>query len=329
MITNFTFDFTYLNGEMTVFSLASFPVASTNEFIPWHNTHSLSKGISALNRMYDSLPQNSALKLFLNSHCLHLLSPLKGHTGIPVSYAYNIVLNELPEVVNLGKKFNPTKFVSLSSNVGVYVLFFVQDKGPTQCGSSIAFHNRVRTYYYQAAKEHSLFSIRPIHEFKWVPVKYNNNYVNMFNVDNPMSPEQELILTSFTQQEIRSLEQAYSTFVVPSNYKFINVSTWHNNWHEGDTGHTYTAKRIYWITENGTVHTRNSIDAGVLELGFSHKHVRNVANLKNGTLDTAKYGKVTVHIDGFIKGLTYDKRYGTPINTFVETSGLKPNDFYF
>lgn len=46
---------------------------------------------------------------------------------------------------------------------------------------------------------------------------------------NDMNTEEEYILTSFMQQEVRSLEQAYSTYVKPTNYKGIHVNIWHNS----------------------------------------------------------------------------------------------------
>lgn len=43
----------------------------------------------------------------------------------------------------------------------------------------------------------------------------------MFAANHSMSADDEQILTFFTQQEIRSIEQSYSTYAEPINYKGI------------------------------------------------------------------------------------------------------------
>jgi hypothetical protein len=46
-------------------------------------------------------------------------------------------------------------------------------------------------------------------------------------------------------------------------------------------------------------------------------------------LDTDKYGKVTVLIEGVDKvNVPMDKRYGTSVNTIVDTSDLLPKHYY-
>lgn len=67
-------------------------------YIPYHNTYSLSKGIVALNRMYNSLDISDPLKAYLDNNCKHLLSPLQGSTDIPVEYINPVYLAELPSL---------------------------------------------------------------------------------------------------------------------------------------------------------------------------------------------------------------------------------------
>jgi hypothetical protein len=187
----------------------------------------------------------------------------------------------------------------------------------------------MRSHYYDADKGEFIFSNLPISEYKWVPIKYCNDYVTIYNTNNPMNSNEEQILTFFTQQEIRSVEQAYSTYTQPTNYKGIQVSTWHNNWY-ADNNNSYSgSKRLSWTTEDGTEHTRSSIDAGAKKLGFSNKYIRSLAKIEGATLNTTKYGKVSISIEGTNKDLvSIDKRYGTPVNTFVDTTDLLPNHYY-
>lgn len=71
------------------------------KYIPRDNTFSLSKGIVALNRMYSSLDVKDPLKLFLDGNCKHLLKPLEGYTGIPITYANPATLIGLPNNLKL------------------------------------------------------------------------------------------------------------------------------------------------------------------------------------------------------------------------------------
>jgi hypothetical protein len=145
---------------------------------------------------------------------------------------------------------------------------------------------------------------------------------------NDINAEEEYILTSFMQQEVRSLEQAYSTYAKPTNYKGIHVNTWHNSWTPGTQGTANLAKRVTWLDEQGTSFSRSSIKAAATELGYDLKQVKNVAKLGN-MLDTDKYGKVTVLIEGVDKlNVPMDKRYGTSVNTIVDTSDLLPKHYY-
>jgi hypothetical protein len=75
--------------------------------MPWYNIQALTKGIEALNQMYNFLEHDSPLKMFLNQHCSHLLKPLEGDTGIPVNYADPKYLASLPQSLDLDISYNP------------------------------------------------------------------------------------------------------------------------------------------------------------------------------------------------------------------------------
>jgi hypothetical protein len=145
-------------------------------FIPWHNTHSLSKGAQALNRMYDSLSQGDPLKVFLTKHCLHLLKPLQGHTGIPTNLVNPVELQKLPNTVRLMPKFTPSQMADLPGTVGIYVLYLASAVLVTQCGSSVSFLNRMSGHYRSAAKKEFIFKDNDIQDFTWTPVMYSPSY---------------------------------------------------------------------------------------------------------------------------------------------------------
>ena len=300
-----------------------------NKFIPWHNTRSLLNGVDGLTRMYNSLPVNSPLRLFLDEHCAHLMKPLEGFTDIPVSYADTSVLNTLPSTVKLGTTYDPGLLSHLTGQVGVYVFFVAGDSKPTQCGSSIRFNGRMHTHYLKASKGGSFFTNTEISSFSWVPVKLSKDYVDMYSTNNVMSSGDEDILVSFMQQEVRSLEQAYSSFVMPLAYKGVEVNTWHSNWVEGTEFNLGGAKRVTWVTEDGTVHTRRAMMSAADALGVNRKTIRLAASVEGKTLLTAKYGAVIVSVEGIVKhNASVDKRYNTPLNTQVDLTELSPNYYY-
>lgn len=76
-------------------------------------------------------------------------------------------------------------------------------------------------HYHEASKNNFIFKVNPIQNYHRTPVGFSNDYVTLFNSTNTMTPEQESILNAFTEQEVRSLEQSYTTYAKPTNYKGI------------------------------------------------------------------------------------------------------------
>jgi hypothetical protein len=297
-------------------------------FIPWHNTHSLAKGAQALNRMYESLARGDPLKVFLTKHCMHLLKPLQGHTGIPVALANPVELQKLPSTVRPAPVYTPSQFANLLGTVGIYVFHLIGETVTTQCGSSVSFLNRMAGHYREAMKGNFIFTCVPIHEYLWTPIAFSPDYVTLFNTDHAMSPEQESILSAFVEQEVRSLEQAYSTWAKPTNYKGIAVSTSFNNWQEGDMHSKSEGKRMTWTTIDGKVYTRASMSAGATELGYSLVYLKNLVRSGNPYVNTDKYGTVQIDIANIHVTNVDPLRYGTPINTQVDTTTLLENRYY-
>jgi hypothetical protein len=315
-------------GTLSLSIIPALPFGASDPTIPWHNTHSLSKGIEALNRMYNSLKDDDPLKAFLTKHCLHLLKPLQGHTGISVTNTEPAVLQQLPNTVQLAPQFTTAQFANLPGTVGIYVFFLAGENVITQCGSTIRFINRMTNHYREAAKGNFIFGTNAIHDYFWTPVAYTPDYVSLFNADNTMTDEQEVILNAFTEQEVRSLEQAYTTWAKPSNYKGIAVHTSHNNWQPGNTKGKTDGKRITWSTQDGKVYTRDSISSGAQELGFSTQYLKGMVQSGNPFVYTDKYGTVEIEMEGIVVTNVDPLRYGTPANTLVDTTSLEPNKYY-
>ncbi len=298
------------------------------ELIPWHNTQAILNGIKGLNRMYNSLEEGSRLKAYIDNNCLHLLKPLEGYTGIPTSYRDVNVLKGLPDVINMKSSYSRNLFESLTGNTGVYA-FFLDDE-LVQCGSALQYSNRVQSHYIDSKDGMFVFGNHPITRYNWVPLYNTTHYAFDYANNHSMTVQEEQILSYFTQQEIRSIEQAYSQFAQPSNYKGTNVNMWHSNWQDGiDYSYVSTGKTITWVTESGETHTRSSIASSTDDLGFSSNRIKAVAKVEGALLDTVKYGPVSISIEGVAKGSDYaDLRSGTPLNTSIDMEKLSPNKYY-
>lgn len=174
-----------------------------------------------------------------------------------------------------------------------------------------------------------IFKANVIQDYYWTPIAFGKDYVQKYNANHVMTTEQEAILTAFTEQEIRSLEQAYTSYAVPTNYKNIHIFTSHNNWEKGDTHRQTDAKRITWVTEDGTVYTRSSMSGGLHELGYSLALIKKVARSDYPYVNTQKYGLVKVSIVNLaMNENSQDVRYGTPVNTKVDKTTLVEDQYY-
>lgn len=90
-------------------------------YIPWHTTQAITNGIRGLNRIYASLDESSDFKLFIDNHCIHLLSPMTGNTDIPTSLANSRNIKKLPVVIPMAPTFRRNLFWGLPGYTGVYV----------------------------------------------------------------------------------------------------------------------------------------------------------------------------------------------------------------
>jgi hypothetical protein len=112
----------YVGLETSLSLMGSTLIApGTAEYIPWSHTQSLQNGIIALNKMYEHLDDGSAVKDYINQHCLFLLSELKGFTNIPVSNVDIDLLEYNANTVNLKNSYSTTYTSSLDNQSGVYI----------------------------------------------------------------------------------------------------------------------------------------------------------------------------------------------------------------
>lgn len=296
------------------------------EYIPWKITPSMLKGIDALNRMYSSLTTDSKLRNFMEEHAMHLLSKPLGHTGIPTSMTDVGYLTSLASTVKLSDEFSSLYTKGIKYDSGVYVFFIEGSDKVSQCGSNTEFHKRLYNHFHPTGE--LSFAEGGLGKYHWTPIKITPNYESLYhNQFGLASPEEVYILRSMTQQEARSLEQAYSSFSDPSFFKGIPVNMWHVNWVQGRvygvSGHATT-----WIDMNGESYYQTSMIKACRELDVDLRKLVRWANcIEPHFMDAGPksiYGKVQVYIDGYPDIVRPDFSEGAP-NTFVDASDFPVN----
>jgi hypothetical protein len=296
------------------------------EYIPWKITPSMLKGIDALNRMYTSLAPDYKLRCFMEEHTMHLLSIPQGHTGISVKMTDVDYLISLSNTVKLSNEFSSTYTTGIKYDSGVYVFFVEGSDKVSQCGSNTEFHKRLFNHYHPTGA--LSFAEDGLGKYHWNPIKITPNYESLYhNQFGLASPEDVYILRSLTQQEARSLEQAYSSFAQPTFFKGIPVNMWHVNW---DVGRVYgvSGHATTWVDINGEPHYQTSMIKACRDLDVDLRKLVRWANCIEPHFMEAGpksiHGKVQVYIDGYPDIVRPDFSEGAP-NTFIDVSDFPIN----
>lgn len=154
---------------------------------------------------------------------------------------------------------------------------------------------------------------------------YLNEYIKLFGLPDL---ETNYILKSFTQQEVRSYEQAYSTFASPRHYNNQPIGISHTRWQPGYVTNT-TGREVSWITESGDSFTVPSLTQASEYLEVSKQTLRKYANcLADIFVNSPTYGDVKVTIKDLpFVDLPSDREVGLK-NIPLDVSGMKPNKLY-
>lgn len=311
--------------------------SDSQSFIPWYPTLSLSNGVKGLNRMYDSLSDNCTLKSYLTEHCAFLLNELTGYTDIPTAALEPVSLKTSPHTVKLGPTMSKAQFNSLNSVAGVYIFFDPDTNSVSQCGSSINLQSRLYNHYTLTKEHHKDFyqyaftKAGGLNAYWWNPIWTTPNWEKDYMLKySDASQEDALILRSFLQQYIRSVEQAISSYCKPTFWKGTDINTWHVNWQPGNIltkGNDGFA--TLWQTRTEEIYSQDSIKQAAYMLDISMRSVERAANcVPPYWIDTPNYGEVSITIPNKpMKGpynATYDKEY----NTLVDVNTLQTNKYY-
>jgi hypothetical protein len=174
--------------------------------------------------MYNYLPDDSAIKVFIKNNCSHLLQSPKGHTGYSKYYfeADNYIsyknVNSLP--ISHSNSFTE----SLKNKAGVYTIFNPNTKN-FYIGATTNFTVRLMNHYHGVSSDSNQLLYQEVknsggfHNFLWQATSVSPNYYLNFIRDNLELSKDYLtyrILTSFTQYETRLLEQSFKSFIKPA-----------------------------------------------------------------------------------------------------------------
>lgn len=281
---------------------------NAEKWVQFKETRALNKGILGLNNMYNWLPEESDLKLYLNSNATFLLNPLTGNTPIMTSALDITTITSHPFTVNLDSGFSLkyTHHSDLLGSAGVYVFVDKSSGQISQCGSCINWTSRLALHYQDAKKSSKAFySPYPsvgLEAYLWHPICITVNFVTDYLSANnllasALSREDTYILRSFTQQYIRSIEQALSSHCLPTYWGGVDINTWHNKW---VPGYSVNAEGEFtvWIDQNGKSDSATSMRNARPELGISHFTISRVANcIPTYWCNTPKWGKVSILIE--------------------------------
>lgn len=174
-----------------------------------------------------------------------------------------------PNMIQLGDRYVRSYTDSLQGKSGVYLFFRDQvDK----CGSCIYFDSRLSQHYYQSKTDkHPMFAY-PVADFKWAPIYLTKDYKKDFvDTYGEVSDQMEKILSSFTQQQIRSVEQAVSFHIKPTFFNGAPINNDHGNWQVGDMKGKH---ELVGTTESGVVLYFDNITHAAKVLGINQSTLR-------------------------------------------------------
>nr|QNH82630.1 GIY-YIG endonuclease [Dioszegia changbaiensis] len=314
----------------SLFSLVIPVTYCEEEFIPYVHTYLLQSGVETLVRMYDAQPEGK-FKQYLTDNCAHLLEPLQGSTGIPISKANVDNLSGHIDTIQLEHQYRGSLFSHLKGKAGLYVFFDAEDV--YQCGSNVEFRTRLYSHYrtngavipfYKVVNEKGGFG-----NFKYHPLLITTNYhLDYSHNYGSLTKEQLYILQSFTQQEVRSLEQAYSTYANPFCYKGTPISIAHLSWHPGFF-QQHGGHKVTWVDKDGVEGFAPSINKASAILDVASSTIKKYANCLIETyMASSTQGDIKVHIDGFKYVNKPSDRVVEYNDLHVDTTGLPANKVF-
>ena len=175
-----------------------------------------------LNNMYNYLPDNSPVRIFIQNNCSHLLqAPLEeqgGRKNTTYSVDYFQVKNFISHniLISLPINYSNNTLGQYSNRAGVYTIFCTKTN-QFYIGATTNFSVRLMNHYHgvDSNSNHLLYQevkkLGGFQNFLWEATSVSPNYYIEFIRNNMELSKDYLtyrILTSYTQYETRLLEQS-------------------------------------------------------------------------------------------------------------------------
>lgn len=267
-------------------------VSSIDGSIPWSITPQITKAQEALIRMFDSLSDNSAAKLYIQENCEKCLEPLKGDTGLsklilhPDTTSGSLNTHSLKNGALVAKQYPDS---------GIYA-FIDPQTGQLYIGSSTRFYTRLLNHFsdykdlmrplYNRARD-----LGGLEQFNWHILYTQVNHETAFMLNNPnLAADNKIrfILRSFTQYELYVREQAlisfFNTDVQGLNGKGPVTFTW-SNWMDDEsvlTGCGANLNLFLYYSDGSLVTDEpiSSVSKGAELLGVDRRDFNRYINLE-------------------------------------------------
>jgi hypothetical protein len=201
---------------------SSAPHNSFDQYIHWRVTLPVQEALAKLRIFYDyCISTNSAIAPFLSAHCSHLLLDSPGFLGkLNTGYLKNccdanVLLTgsvkgyDCAELTHAGQ-------VDIDITQSYVYTFIHKESKDTYIGSTYSAHSRIRNYISSWSKSRHRFLnyVRDsggLRNYLFYPVISLSNYRSLFYQHYPgvqLTTKEQRILDSFTEFEVRTVEQA-------------------------------------------------------------------------------------------------------------------------
>lgn len=312
-----------LHFSNQLFLLSSLP------FIPWKITSSSVNAQNALIKFCSWLPEKSPIKLFIDTHCLHLLKSDPGflgkeNTGIPSSlFTVDSMLSN-SKFKDCAKLRTPENaFDDIYSS---YIYFFInKDSLRRYVGSTInpvsRLHNYIHSWTY--GRQGLLNEMRTtgggFDNYYFSPVFKTPNYLNLFIELNPqikIDAKSMFILNCFSEFHVRLLEQSIISHLNPEindlkvsvSYTFAAIDIEEYNPTIWGNSHLISV----YDKEGNLFNSYDSINKAILSLGLTEYDIRWNRNRKDHYVLCPKPNQYLRIVDETIQSISHS----APLSSF-------------
>jgi hypothetical protein len=280
--------------------------------IPWLKTKNIERAQLILNKMLNSLDEESSLYKYLDSECRWLLKSLKGSFSIKVleSNKAKYVFSETSYKLNSNQTDTENHPRSFSGKSGTY-LFTNLITNPQYIGSSIDLYNRYKSHMINSLRPHrggktplyNSVRLNSWNNFTWSPIIISTNHITSFFKKNSLNlsrmamltDQENYILRSFTQFEARIYEQSLIKEILPSLNNSLEVTFPFLNWKIGETGLTSNNESdmyIFAVSKDKSFSISfSSTNAAARSLGIPKTTLNRYVNYTNFPLESPILGK--------------------------------------